>query len=279
MSAQTEIKIYYTASFNGNLDGCLCAAVPRSGLVTSAVLLRQRDRDSSLLLDLGDFMDPFPDDLLYGYFLESFRDLQYDLLVPGEQEFAEGPDFLAAAAADYPVVSGNLWINGKSAGSSDHSLFLRRGIKIGVASLTGKEAFIDRWEGIPANVEIQDPFTAAHRLFAGLTDARAAVRILLYHGGRGEALDLLAQDPWDIVLYAHEGELEFLRTPSGQIAASPGENGNRAGILVLRFLDGKLVSLENSFQLFHYRDDPMDEEIFRRISLYKKEMRSRLLNE
>ena len=38
---EKQIDIYYSASLNGNLDGCECKGNPRSGLVKRAVFLRK----------------------------------------------------------------------------------------------------------------------------------------------------------------------------------------------------------------------------------------------
>ena len=60
--AETTLTIYYTASLNGNLDGCTCEMNPVAGLVKRAAYLRNLDASSpTVILDAGDIFDEYPD--------------------------------------------------------------------------------------------------------------------------------------------------------------------------------------------------------------------------
>ena len=275
--AAETVRILYTGSFNGNLDGCECLAVPRSGLVSSAVFLRQRDPEGSVLVDLGDFMDSFPDDLLHRNFLAAMGDLSYDFLIPGDQEFIEGPDFPGWSGNSPAFLSGNLLIRGDYP-ARKAAVVVRRGIRIGLASLTGPEAFGSGPGDFPSGISLEAVPAAAEKLKALLVAEKADVKILLYHGGGEEARRLFGDTSWDAVLYAHGQEL-VSEVRGSRFIGSPGENGNRVGILSLTWEDGRLRSADNRFLLFRYREDPMDESLYRMIRLYRKEMSHRLKND
>ncbi|MCK5568093.1 MAG: hypothetical protein KAJ15_00140, partial [Spirochaetes bacterium] len=61
----SSIKIMYTSSLNGNLDGCPCRTDPKAGLVKRAAFLRSiTDRSDVILVDTGDILDSYPDEPL-----------------------------------------------------------------------------------------------------------------------------------------------------------------------------------------------------------------------
>jgi 2',3'-cyclic-nucleotide 2'-phosphodiesterase (5'-nucleotidase family) len=73
---ETTLTIYYTASLNGNLDGCTCEMNPVAGLVKRAAFLRTlKSSGTTLVLDAGDIFDEYPDPDLAKHILEVYREL------------------------------------------------------------------------------------------------------------------------------------------------------------------------------------------------------------
>jgi len=109
-SVQGEtLRIYYSASLNGNIDGCNCDMAPTAGLVKRAAFLRSREApEPSLLLDAGDIFDAFPDEELAHNILEVYRELGYDFIAVGDQELSNGLDSLLEYGRDFPLVCHNL---------------------------------------------------------------------------------------------------------------------------------------------------------------------------
>jgi len=105
----SSLRIIYSSSLNGNLDGCTCSMNPRAGLVTRAAYLRAlKDRDQSLLLDAGNIFDSFPDELLAIEILEAYRELGYQAIAIGDHEFSLGADALLELKTKFPLVSNNI---------------------------------------------------------------------------------------------------------------------------------------------------------------------------
>jgi len=70
------LAIYYSASLNGNLDGCNCDMNPVAGLVKRAAFLRSHERPKpSLLVDAGDILDELPDKELARHIFEVYQEL------------------------------------------------------------------------------------------------------------------------------------------------------------------------------------------------------------
>ena len=268
-----NLEILFTSSINGNLDGCECHAVPRAGMVSSAVYLRDRDRENTVLVDLGDFMDVYPDRLLAENILEVFGELNYDLLNPGDQEFTEGIEYLLEKRADYPMLSNNMIINGEN--FSDAPVIIEKlGIKLGFASIIDPRVFFFHPAEVKDAIELEDVNHASKRLFSDLSEAD--VRVLMYHGPSENAEMIFNDDEWDVVLFAHDQQLYEDRDGRKRFIASPGDNGNRVGIITLVFDEHGLNRIDGDFIYFDYMKDPRDRLVKRRIDLYQKEMIERL---
>ena len=103
------IKILYTTSLNGNLDGCECKVASRAGLVKRASYLRSlTDRGNIILVDVGDILSARPDELLANEILETYREIGYDVIGVGDQEFSNGIEKLLKYREYNLLVSNNL---------------------------------------------------------------------------------------------------------------------------------------------------------------------------
>lgn len=267
-----ELTIFYTASLSGNLDGCDCEHFPRSGLVKSAVLLRQAEPERSLTFDLGDFSDAYGDELLGDYILTAYDGLGFDLLLPGDREVGQSPSWFRQASAEHPLTAHNLPRREKGAYTS----FLRSGIRIAVTALLDPSALEGYPESVRRRVAIEEPaaFLEDRQALAGLEDY--PLSILLFHGPWERALALIRQGlPYDLVLVGHEGLQKPLRRIGGTWVASPGPQGNQVG--VIRFAIGEVPRIEQDrFVPFSYRYSPDDPALRRACDSYKAEMIRRL---
>lgn len=272
-----EITILYTSSLNGNLDGCECKSAPKGGLVSSAVLLRQM-AEEALYFDLGDSLDVYPDRDLSSIILTSYKDLGIDVSALGDQEFTEGVDWLLEQ--DFPYLAGNLQVDSKPFGS-EYIILEFDGIEIGVVSVTDPGTFFFADQAIKDRVTINDPAVFAAEAWELLDDEGVDVSILLFHGSADKA-EVIFDDlhGYDIVLAGHDQRL-IERSTEGdkRFFGSPGENGNRVGILKINVWGGRVRDIENSFRFFDYYNDPRDPVIVRSLDRYKRAMIDRLKND
>ncbi len=274
--AGEQIDIYYTSSINGNLDGCECHAVPRAGMVSSAYFLRERNPDDSILIDLGDFLDVYPDSLLADNIYQVFDELDYDVLSLGDQEFTEGIDFLLEKRGIYPLMSNNLTINGEPF-SPQPMIFEKNGKKIGIAGIIDSRVFYFHSGVVKEAISLESITESSERLHGELEEEGADAFVLLFHGSAEKARELFSSDDsWDALLFAHDQSLYEESDGADRFIASPGDNGNRVGILSLHFKNDSVEKINNEFVYFEYLTDPMDLEVKRRIDLYTKDMISRL---
>ena len=277
---QASVDIYYTASINGNLDGCECKGNPRAGLVKLSVFLREIDHADSLLIDLGDVLGAYEDRRLHDLILETCGELDYDVLVLADQDFTDGPEVLRERLKSYPYHSSNLSFN-TSAGAEDEiagqAIIERNGLKIALIPIIDPSVFRFQPEGIRKAVRIENPRAALQRVLNRPEIQAADARLLLYHGYRQNLDSLLREgDKVDAVLLAHEQMLIEDDSAAGVPVFSPGKDGNRVGILTIVFTDDGVRRIANSFRFFSYADEPDDPSVRRRIEIYNEEMRSAL---
>lgn len=277
---EKQIDIYYSASLNGNLDGCECKSNPRSGLVKRAVFLRDLDKNSSVILETGDIFDVYPDKFLSSYILESYRDLGYDAIAVGDQEFSNGTTYLQNNLSRYPLLSNNLSIlqsGGISEKISSYPLAIQKsGLRITILSVIEPEVFRFYPEDVKESIDIEDPSFVLPQLLKQNDTVKVDLRILLFHGNLKKARILAINNPsLNIIIAGHEQQIVDSEMIGNTIMVSPGAEGNNLGHLKV-VSDGKNLIFYNNFIKFDYMTDPDDSLIRSRINEYTGIMTEKL---
>ncbi len=279
---EPTLTILYSSSLNGNLDGCECKGQPRSGLVKRAAWLRALEQPEQILLvDGGDLLDPYPDPELATAIFDTYLELGYTAIALGDQEFANGVESLLEYRQRYPLMAHNLTIcpdeNRCIFFSTTPQIVEKAGLRIGLFALIDPQVFTLYPTQLKTKLKIQDPKTAARNQLAYLDEQGVEITVLLYHGPYQGAKQVAeAVGGVDVLILAHEQRLIEPRRVGDTIIASPGEDGNRLGILTLEVLAGGRIEYSNTFHLFSWQNDPDDPAVRRRINEYKKRLRERL---
>jgi 2',3'-cyclic-nucleotide 2'-phosphodiesterase (5'-nucleotidase family) len=280
---EAELRILYTSSLNGNLDGCACGSVPRSGLVKRAAYLRAHRLPGDILLDAGDIFDAAPDMLLSRHILETYADLGYATVSVADQEFSNGIDNLLELRTMGKLLSNNLSIRNQDrtgTAFSDEPLVLESGrISVGVVALLGPEAFALYSKRLRDRLVLADPVETARRLVGDLRSRGVVCVVLLYHGAVESGTRIISEVIGiDLMIVGHEQRLVAPYKVGSTIVASPGEEGNRVGLIRLQIEpDGTGVSgFTGEFVELSYLRDPDDPAVRTRIETYEKELRARI---
>ncbi len=283
-AADGGLTLLYSASLNGNLGGCPCISHPRAGLVKRAAWLKdlpREERERALLLDAGDLLDVSPDELLADEILQVYRELGYDAVVPGEQELSNGVAALLSYRDRIPLMAHNLAV----CPDADRCLFFsaeppiieRGGVRVGLLALVDPQAFRLEPPEVLGKLKIRPPVEAAKDLVAQLRQRKAQLVVLLFHGTYGQAAELVRRvGGIDVAIVGHEQQLIEARRVGRTLLASPGEEGNRVGILRLSLSAGRVRSFTNEFRLFRYDTDPDDPGTRLRFDRYRQKLRARL---
>jgi len=278
---RAEGLLWYTASLDGNLDGCTCVSRPRAGLVKRAAFLRTApDRGRALLVDAGDLCDAGGDARLAGELLETYRELGYDAIAVGDHEVALGGARLAELAARFPLVSHNLSLRPELDPppplSAEPLVVEKSWGRVAVVAVVDPSVLARYPPAILDAVRIASAEAAARLMLARLAAEPTALRVLLFHGP-WEAAERLARTVagFHVIVVGHDGQLHGPRRIRGAVLVSPGEEGNRLGMLALAIArisrDGtRLAGLTNTVRLFSTRTDPDDPGVRRRIDAYRR---------
>jgi sulfur-oxidizing protein SoxB len=282
LAAQT-LTIYYNASLRGSLDGCACEHNRVAGLVKRAAFQRTVPRDA-LVLDAGDILDATRDPDLTREILAVYRELGYAAVGVGETEFSEGTEALIANARRFPFLAHNLSVQaspGRWAPLTAKPLLLSRaGVRIGILGVTDPKVLQGHKELKEGRIRLDDPAQTVALLAAECRKQGARLVIVLFHGEDAAARRLAQASPQvDLVLFGHAGWLVPPEKAGRALVASPGENGNRLGVLTLRLGASGVESFEHRMLAFAYEKDPDDPSVRERVRAYRKKLQERLRKE
>lgn len=284
----SRIMLYYSASLWGNLDGCTCKSRPRAGLVKRAWFLNQiGDKSKILLVDGGDILFETRDDLLASYILDVYRDLNYAAVGVGFNELVNGTGNLAKYREIIPYISNNIALRAQdNRPFSDQPLMVHKGkYDIGIFSLFDPGVFdyppLVHLKRIPAGLKDQLSITpvdeAARSCVENLDNRKADLVILLYFGFHDTVAKLVQDVPGiDIVILAFEQNLIRSEKIGDTYIYSPGEEGNRLGMLEISETEEGNMMFENSFILFSYFKDTDDPKVRSMILDYEAKMRGNI---
>jgi 5'-nucleotidase len=275
------LSVLYSSSLNGNLDGCDCRGTPRAGLAARAAWLRELPgREQALLVDAGDILDVDPDPELAREILEAYSELGYDAVAVGDQEFSNGTEALASWRGRFPLRSHNLVLcqQDRCIYFDLEALILTKGReKVGVISLLDPQVFALYPAGLKESFKVEPPGRAAAVLVSTLRAQAVDWVVVLFHGPLEEAERLARQIPGiDLVIAGHEQRLVEPRSVNGTLLASPGEEGNRIGLLTLRRDARGRVRATHEFRRFRFDRDPRDPAILARLQRYRQKLRDAL---
>lgn len=288
------LLLYYSASLNGNLDGCTCERNPTAGLVKRADFLRARQGEEALRVDGGDLLSAYPDRDLADPILATYGELGYAAVAVGERELSLGVEALCAYRDRYPLLLGhNLSLRLEKGGWTPFStrplLVSSGGLRVGVFALLEPGLLRQVPPEVRRRVRLAAPEKAAQAMIRRCEEEGAELILLLYHGTQDGLDRLLARHPTiHLALLAHEQRLIDAGRVGRTVVVSPGEQGNRLGILRLEVAGspGRVAgpqsgetwyaSLSNGYRLFSFRTDPDDPAVRERIERYREALRSRL---
>jgi len=207
---ETKLTIAFSNDMIGEIRSCGCAAKDLGGLGRRATFLSgEREGVANLLvLEGGDF---FGQDVNYGrekaqLTLEAMAYMEYDAIVPGENELSFGLDFLQerAQALRLPVVACNLFNDdsGERVFPASRIVETRGGLRIGLVGVMSNRLRLPHEAG---PVRLDPPQPALVKEVADLA-GRVDVVALVAHMPVGEARRLVEAVPEvQLVVCGHEG--------------------------------------------------------------------------
>lgn len=142
--AQTSLTVLFTNNTNGIVEICDCGSEPLGGLARRKSFFEsvQKQTSTVIKLDAGDFLDAFgfnakKDELV----IQLYRELGYDAVNIGDQEFANGSEFVRnkLLRSELPLISVN---TGSSLPVKSHVVITRQNLRIGVVGYLPWSSFL-----------------------------------------------------------------------------------------------------------------------------------------
>lgn len=230
-----DVRILFSSSLNGNLDGCECAVIPVSGFVKRAKFLEsyRAQYPSSILVDTGDFVVRQNSESFRAGVYRAFGLLGYDALVPGDQDLDPGVQAFAEISRGLPFLAANLRNRG---GQSPWTASINKrvdGAQVSILGLVSPEAFTFSPRDLRAGLE----FTSGPDAIRNMPPSD--LLIVLSHGG-ADADRILAQSiSRPVILIGGHDQTRFKEGPGIRLSASvnyfqSGRDGNEIGEIVAR---------------------------------------------
>jgi len=98
-----EFYIIYTSNINGAIENCGCGEEPLGGLgrVKSVIDKFKKENRNVFLIDGGDYFNSYPYRSLNEAMYKALILMDYDCIVPGDQEFVEDKIFFSTYALNF----------------------------------------------------------------------------------------------------------------------------------------------------------------------------------
>jgi 2',3'-cyclic-nucleotide 2'-phosphodiesterase (5'-nucleotidase family) len=192
LSAAKHITILYTANINGNINDCGCGPVPLGGITRVATFINEykKQHPEAIVIDGGDFINSYSYPEFNQLIQKTVKLIPYDIQVPGDQEFVEGPEFAQNYFAAMPGTV--LWTNGS--GQQTEIKLQRMNSDLHFYGVLGAEAF-----------EFIEPGNTGFFVDGvNLNPSQNGISVLVYHGRIAQLTILLKRYPQiDLVLLGH----------------------------------------------------------------------------
>ena len=267
-SCADRVEVYYSSNLNGNLLGCDCWGYPEAGLDKRAWYLDQNPLPKdAFLLDAGNILETGRDPVLTGYILKTYEELGYQAVAVGTNELADGPGPLIERVKNGSFISHNIVYEPEGTPLTAMPLILETetGVKVAVISLADPDWFNPWLVRFNGALSIIDPAAVLEKQQKMAAVGGAAAIVLLANGSEDWIRGLMANQevnnlrkthatitPVTAVILAGEEKLIEEKLPGGIPLLSPGEEGNRLGILSLKLHGSRKPGWKNEFIEFHY---------------------------
>ena len=210
----TELSILFTANINGTLQNCDCGGEPLGGIGRIKTFIDDyRDKHpNTIVIDGGDYFNSYPFIELDTAMLKSLQLINYDIFVPGDQEFVEGKEFFSSIEASLGkrlfISNSNLKNNGERSFKFGESV-------VHIFSFLSPDAFIFI---NPIKKLKLSPFSALKK--SKLHD----LNIVVFHGRYADAERIVKDNIWiDLILLAHD-QFEEVNKVSNTLIIGSGRN-------------------------------------------------------
>ncbi len=259
--AQTAITVLFTNNTNGIAEICDCGTVPLGGLARRKSFFEsvQKRTSAVLKLDAGDFLDAFgfnakKDELV----IQLYRELGYDAVNIGDQEFANGSEFIRQQLlrSELPLISANLGSGANPLSVESRVVITRQNLRIGVVGYLPWSSFL--YFSDKTKLPVKPYGDGLDQLQKSVDDLRPQVDLLIVLSQAGFENDVEWTEKIhgvDVVIGGHsQTELTAPYRQAETVIVQAGSGGTHVGKL-------DLVLRNKQWTVSDYRLVPLDSTI------------------
>ncbi len=251
-----RLAIVYTNDVRGEIRSCGCATHDLGGLgrrATFVKVFRDTTEADMLLVDAGDF---FSSSINYGkekadLTLKSMALMNYDAVVPGENEFGFGIDYFKerTRAVGLHVIASNVFdvASDSLVFPASREVKLASGLRVGIAGVVSPSLKMPP-QVTAGSIEVRDPLTSVQSQVDALR-SRTDVVVVLAHMTRTEAQRLAeALKGVDVVVNGHDGlPPRHVKRWGDAYVVQVAAKGMYVGVASARLGDDKKISYLSSW--------------------------------
>ena len=268
---EPDVVLLVTGGTHGLLEVCNCSGPMAGGLARRSGLVRSYRAafDNTFCLDSGDVFWVEPKGIQNRYVLKAYRQIGYDAVVLGDQEWAMDQATLTQRLTAVPAVYLSTTVapvGGKGKLPVVEVIERRWGdLKLAVVSDVEPDAFMFVRPERVKQLAFRPPEELARRV-RGLKDAGFLV-VLVCHGGAEYVLARARGVDADLIVRGHTSrpEKKLLRA-AGKPVVKVGGTGT-LGAVALKVRDGKIADIELRCELVDTRW-PMDQRLLHTYQAY-----------
>jgi len=266
LKQKASLVILFSNSINGNLKSCDCPSAPFGGMDRRKTLVNEirQKYPNVLVMDSGDILSPYKNELLAEYCLKATKLINYDVLTFGDQEFINGIDFITEKIQqnNLPFISANLSYCEKDKNICNffegYKIKQLGDYKIGIIGIISPEVFFFFPKNIKEDLKITSSTEAINTFIKEFTNKVDLIIVLSHSGFDKDKIIADTISGIDVIVGGHSQT--FLKTPfispkNKTIIVQAGEKGEYLGELIFRFNNKKKISS------YEYQLIPLDKNI------------------
>lgn len=289
-SRPVTLSIFHTGNVAGELKRCGCSEKQLGGVARRKTLYDQYRSDRTLLLDSGDVFFGALNELVgppafyalkTATMVRAMNRIGYDAATVGEDDFAEGADFLRRGIeeADFPFLCANLFGPQGKLVFQPYCLLHRAGLRIGVVAFLDGHVVTDQYRSTLHNLRIVDPFDAARKILPGLRRRSDLVVALLHFNLIDTDAFLKANPEIDVALVGHHVGAGSVRKVGNVIVISDGALGEKLGRLTLQLDGQRRITSFHATMIPVGEEIKVDPEVQKDVSLFHQQVRRKKISE
>ena len=240
--SSNTVQIAFSGSNNAEFPPCQCKYDPYGGLAKLATLINEsRVKNPDIIwINLGDFLSPDNELKKHKLVMKVMNDMKYDMIVPGDQDFVHGSEFLIENNLNDNYICSNM--NTKNNDYMNIKIIKRGDLNIAFFALQNKSHFSMTEKSLISDLVFSDTEKKIELILKKFKSAKIDYIVCLSHLGYEMDQKLMKKyNDIDLLLSGHSvrKEVDPIKFDK-RLLIQNDYDAKYAGMITLIFAKGKL---------------------------------------